>query len=128
MTDITLPELAAKLGWKIYDGSEYLWKCYGPTARFVYFKEHDADHSEWEISVIFDTKTLEVREITGNGTIWDLSQHNLWCWRDPNYQSAYLAECKVRNVQANNAWDDADYNQIVTVDELNSVIQLITFA
>ena len=119
-----MPDIMTRLDWKMYDGASYLWSCYGPNCRFIDSKPNDLDHDTWHVSIIFDTKTLNVMEISGYGTVWNKTDLNLWIWRDPDYQEAYLAECKTRKVRPNMAWDEVDYQQINNIDSLYELLKM----
>jgi len=122
MSTITVPLIASKLGWRAYEGSEFLWSCYGPNCRYIDFRNSEYDWESWQISVIFDTKTLSIREITGYGEIWESTEKTPWMWRDPNFTKEYLDECNTRNVAPNIAWDNVVYH--ILPDEFD-VIKMV---
>lgn len=113
---ILFPELAAQLNWQISHGSEFLWQCWGPNCRFAEF-----DLGETQISVIFNTKTLDVYEVNG---YLDKEEGACepWRWVEPTVIDAYLAEYADRQHDAWIAWDDVPFAQVKTEEELQALI------
>jgi predicted HicB family RNase H-like nuclease len=100
-----LSEVCNTFDYRISGGSEYCWKCYGENARFLDF-ESEFGHG----SVIFDSmdQTVFSAEISANAD----GEDNLpspYRWLNPVWKDEYLAECKEKNIQPNNAWDDVDW-------------------
>ena len=64
-------ELISAAQFKISGGSEYLWSCYGPHARYLDFT---SDEFDFEMSLVFDSITQEVYEsslyIKGSAFRW----------------------------------------------------------
>jgi hypothetical protein len=100
-----LMQIIEATGARITGGSEYLWNCYGPNARFLDFA--DQDHTECA-SVVFDSKTQQVYQLEMHVLGYDQA----FAWRNPSYESAYQAECAERNVEPNVAWDDVMYEMV----------------
>ena len=99
---MTLMEVIKQCGARVSGGSEYLWDCYGPNARYMEFV--DVAGSEYA-HVIHDTKTHEVYEFA----LTVPGQDQAFVWRNSETASAYLAECRAKNVKPNQAWDDVYY-------------------
>lgn len=100
-----LSEVCNTFDYRISGGSEYGWQCYGENARFLDF-ESEFGHG----SVLFDSKdqTVFSAEISAK----DDGEDNLptpYRWLNPVWKDAYLAECKEKNIEPNNAWDDVDW-------------------
>jgi len=88
-------------GYRISDGTEFLWGCYGLNA-FMLSAEVVGSSS---ISVVFSTATQQVFEMSA----YDYANSRAYRWQHPDYCSAYQDEARSRNVAANQAWDDVDF-------------------
>jgi hypothetical protein len=100
-----LSKVNEALNHRITGGSEYQWNCYGYNVRFLDFESEYA-----HASVLFDTVTQEVYE--ANITAKNDNDDNLpgpYRWLNPVTKDVYLAECKVRNIDPTNAWDNTHW-------------------
>lgn len=102
---MTLMEVIKQCGARVSGGSEYLWTCYGPNARYLEFA--DVVGSEYA-HVIHDTKTYEVYEFA----LHVPGQDQAFVWRKTDTAGEYLAECRAHNVQPNVAWDNVYYSVV----------------
>ena len=82
--DFTLGEFLNLIDYKVSDGSDFLWKCFGPNA---YEYSYDKP-SEYSFDIIFDTVDRLVYMVV-LGTM-DKTYH----WINTEYQEAYQAEYK----------------------------------
>lgn len=121
MSQLTLADVGPILGWQIDDGSEFLWKCYGPAARFLDFQD-DGDEPSWQVTLVFDTTTTRVLEVSAYRED-DLKPWQPWRWIDPEYRSAHLEECEDRSISPNTAWDDVLYNEIEDTSTVLSILE-----
>ena len=107
-----LSKVNEALNHRITGGSDYHWNCYGSEVRFLDF-ESDYAHA----SVLFDSVTQEVYEATISAKQdGDDNLPGPYRWLNPETKDAYLEECKVRNIDPNNAWDDTNWIDL-EVDE-----------
>ena len=102
---ITLEQILTAGGHRIASGSEYLWTCYGPNARYIDL--NDVAGSEY-LSIIFDCKNYRVYDVM----ICIPGQEQAFRWYDPEFREAYVAECLVRNVRVEEAWEGVDYENV----------------
>lgn len=108
-----LSKVNESLGHRITGGSEYQWKCYGTNVRFLDFESNFA-----YASVIFDTETQKVYEVTVNAK--EDGDDNLpgpYRWLNPETKDAHLEECKEKNIDPNNAWDNTNWIDIEVEDD-----------
>jgi hypothetical protein len=117
--NIYLNTIATKMKWKITDGGEYRWSCYEPDSRIMEFGS-----DQFECSSVFDSISLRVFEITGNGAAFSLTTQCPWRWIDPEYEHAFLTECRIKNFNPTRAWDDINYID-VDKDELFRILDSI---
>lgn len=92
--------------YKITDGSEYGWNCWGNNARII-----DSETANGECSIVYDAKTLEVYEIN----VCNSENEIAYRWLNPNYKDEYLDEAADRDINPNEAWDDTEWDD--TEDE-----------
>lgn len=95
---------------RISGGDPYLWSCFGDNANFLEFRDVDA---QGFAHCIYDTETYEVYQVH----VEIPRQDTALLWTNPKYISLYLEECKHRNVDPAEAWDDVKYH-IVEQSEL----------
>jgi hypothetical protein len=120
MTRLMLPDVASLLGWRIYDGTKHMWTCYGPNARYLDFRDQD-DDPLWQVTLIFDTETSRVIEISAYRD-HDPEPWHPWRWIDPEFRAAHLAECDARSIASNEAWDGILYHE---VDDTSTVMSIL---
>jgi len=123
MSKLNLIDVSKALGWRIAEGSSYNWLSYGPQCRYFDFSD-SIEESKWYISIIANVETLEIREVTGYGSIYELVA-SPWKWIDNQYSDAYLNECKERQLRPDIAWDDVKYYNVESVDELQKLIDMV---
>lgn len=97
------------LDHKITNGSDFLWNCYGSTARFLDYSSEFA-----EATVIFDSTTQEIYEATITSN--DLSKQP-YRWLNPNTKQDFLDECHNKELNPALAWDDTEYIDLETEED-----------
>lgn len=93
--------------YRITEGSEYCWNCFGPNAYRL-----DSWSGAWTnttdgytISIVFDTVTQTVYEVDA----YDYSRNRAYRWMNPVNKEAHDTEAINRNIDPKNAWDDVDF-------------------
>jgi hypothetical protein len=105
---ITLKDFMEAVDYKITEGSEYCWQCFGPNAyRLDSWNQEQEGHT---ISIVFDTRTQEVYEATA----YDYQRNRAYRLINPDFKSAHDAEATDRDVDFNQAWDDVNYIDLDT--------------
>lgn len=103
---------------QITGGTDFQWKCYGPSAQ--YMDVSDIDNVEVG-SCVFDSKTKKVYEITV-----DVYKDNVaYRWVDPTYEFALFEEALERHLNTENAYDDVDYTKITSSSEILELLHKI---
>jgi hypothetical protein len=108
---ITLKDFMEITNYRITEGSNYCWQCYGDNAYTL-----DSWNQEQEghtISVIFDTLTQEVYEVSA----YDYRNDRAYRLVNPDYKDQHSAEADSRGIRANQAWDDVDYIDLEVDDD-----------
>lgn len=108
---ITLKEWMEIVGYRITEGSDLHWSCYGHDVYCLdSWNGRQDGHS---FSIIFDTKTQEVYEVQAH----DYVHQRAYRLINPAYVEQYRAEAKSRNVLENQAWDDVEYIDLEVDDD-----------
>jgi hypothetical protein len=104
---ITLKDYMELIGYRITEGSDYLWKCFGPHAYRL-----DSWSGAWSnttdgytISIVFDNITQTVFEVEA----WDYVNNRAYRLTNPDYVEAHNAEAKAQNIDPQEAWDDVKF-------------------
>lgn len=107
---ITLKEFMEVILYKITDGSEYGWQCYGNNAYMI--NSWNNLQAGYDAEVIFDRITQEVFELS----IHDFANRRSYRIFNPSYLAAHTAECKQRNV-VDKAYDDVCFVDLELVED-----------
>lgn len=106
---------------RVAGGSEYMWKSFGPNARWMEF----SDVNEREFAdAVYDTVTNRVFQI--NVYIPGVDDRCV-TWIDPEYEHAYVAEARERKIEPYQAWDNVMY-QTIPGSEENMILDLLNDA
>lgn len=105
---ITLKQWMETVNYRITEGSDYGWDCFGTNSYMLDSWNGDLDgHS---FTIIFDTKTQEVYEVQAH----DYVRQRAYRLVNPEYAKQYREEAEDRGTYANLAWDDVDYVDLET--------------
>lgn len=108
---ITLKDFMETVDYRVTEGSEYCWQCYGPNAyRLDFWNQEQNGHS---VSIVFDTRTHVVYEATA----YDYSRERAYRLFNPNYKQAHEDEADDRGVLSNQAWDEVGYVDLETDED-----------
>ena len=117
---ITMQQWMEVVGYRITEGGEYCWDCYGHNAYML--DSWDGDHDGASFTIIFDTKTQEVYEVQAH----DYRNQRAYRMLNPNFMKKMKKEAKKRHVSKNEAWDDVNYvNLDVEADWLEKAEAII---
>jgi hypothetical protein len=109
---ITLKDWMDATGYRVTEGSDYLWNCYSDSAyRLDSWNGEQDGHSA---SVVFDTRTQEVFEVT----VYDYSHNRAYRLINPNYVKLHKEESIAQGASFNQAWDDVDYTDLETDEDM----------
>lgn len=99
------------VGYRITEGSDYQWECYGPNAHTL--DSWNGDQDGHSFSIYFDTKTQEVYEVQAH----DYRNQRAYRLINPVFAKKHKKEAKRREVDYKEAWDDVDYIDLETDDD-----------
>ena len=110
---ITMKEWMELVDYKITEGGDYGWSCYGPNSYTL--DSWNGVHGEggYSFSIVFSTKTQKVYEVS----ICDYTNNRAYRMINPKNVEKHREEALARNVNLNEAWDDVDYIDLDVDDD-----------
>ena len=108
---ITLKEWMELVEYRITEGSDYGWNCYGHDAHML--DSWNGDQDGHSFTVVFDTKTQVVYEVQAH----DYVHNRAYRLINPDFKSAHDAEARDRNISIDDAWDDVRYVDLDVDDD-----------
>lgn len=108
---ITLKDFFEVVDYRITEGSDYGWDCYGYSAYCL--DSWNGDQDGHSLSVIFDTKTQVVYEVQAH----DYANNRAYRIINPEFKAAHSIEAQSRSVAENEAWDDLSYVDLETDED-----------
>jgi hypothetical protein len=110
---ITMKEWMELVDYKITEGGEYGWQCYGPNAYCLDSWNGVHGNGGYSFSIVFSTKTQKVYEVT----VCDYTNNRAYRMIAKNKQDKHRKEAELLNVELDQAWDDVDYVDLDVVDD-----------
>jgi hypothetical protein len=108
---ITLKEWMEVVGYRITEGADYCWECYGPNAYTL--DSWNGEQDGHSFSIYFDTKTQAVYEVQAH----DYRNQRAYRLINPEFVKKHKKESKRRSVEHKEAWDDVNYVDLETDDD-----------
>ena len=99
--------------YKITEGSDYGWSCYGPNAYCLDSWNGVHGKGGYSFSIVFSTKTQKVYEVS----VCDYTNNRAYRMILENKRKKHDKEAFLRDVNLNEAWDDVDYIDLDVVDD-----------
>jgi hypothetical protein len=110
---ISMKEWMELVDYKITEGSDYGWQCYGPNAYRLDSWNGVHGKGGYSFSILFSTKTQKVYEVS----VCDYTNNRAYRMIAENKQAKHREEAKARDVNLNEAWDDVNYIDLDVVDD-----------
>jgi len=107
---ISIKDFMEVIRYRINEGSEYGWDCFGSNA--YSFSSWDGDHNGSSFNMVFDTVTQTVYCVEA----CDYKNNRAYRLINPDFVKAYRKEAKDNTVSADQAWDDINFIDL-DVDE-----------
>lgn len=108
-------------GYRITEGGEHGWGCYGPNAYYL-DSNRDIDTAESAgASIIFDTKTQEVFEVE----VYDYERNNYYRWFAPGCAEAHHEEAEARGVKHDEAFEGERFCDLEVEEDILDKIAAI---
>ena len=110
---ITLKEWMELTDYKITEGSDYGWGCYGPNSFTLDSWNGIHGKGGYSFSIVFSTKSQKVYEVS----MCDYTNDRAYRMINPKFQEKHRKEAEMRDVNLNEAWDCVDYVDLDVVDD-----------
>jgi len=110
---IILKEWMELVDYKITEGSDYGWGCYGPNS--FQLDSWNGVHGKggYSFSIVFSTKSQKIYEVS----VCDYTNDRAYRMINPKFVEKHRQEAVARDVNLNEAWDDVDYVELDVVDD-----------
>ena len=108
---ITMKEWMELVDYRITEGSNYMWQCYGSNAYAL--DSWNGEQDGHSFTVIFDTKDQTVYEVQAH----DYVHNRAYRMINPDFQKKAKKEARKRNSDKDNAWDDVNYIDLEVDDD-----------
>ena len=108
---ISLKEWMELVDYRVTEGGDYGWQCYGHDAHML--DSWNGDQDGHSFTVIFDTKNQTVYEVQAH----DYVRNRAYRLINPDFVSAHDDESNGRGIEINQAWDDVNYIDLDVVDD-----------
>jgi hypothetical protein len=116
---ITLKDFMETVDYKITEGSDYGWQCYG---RHAYrLDSWNQDHDGHSVSIVFDTRTHVIYE----ASVYDYQRNRAYRLINSDFKFGHDDEAQSRGVVADQAWDDVKYIDLETDEDFLTKAQAI---
>lgn len=106
---ITLKDFMEAVDYRITEGSDYQWQCFGPNAYCL--DSWNGDQQGHTVSIIFDTKDQTVYQAMA----YDYARKRAYRMTNPDFKEDFDAECQDRDI-LDIAWEDDEGNPIKYID------------
>jgi len=110
---ITMKEWMELVDYRITEGGEYGWQCYGPNAYTLDSWNGVHGVGGHSFSIVFSTKTQKVYEVS----MCDYTNDRAYRMIVENKRAKHRKESQSRAVNLNQAWDDVDYVDLEVDDD-----------
>ena len=99
------------VNYRITEGSDYCWQCYGPNA--YHLDSWNGDQDGHSFTIIFDTKDQTVYEVQAH----DYLHQRAYRMINEDFQKKNKKEAKRRDINKDEAWDDVNYVDLDVDDD-----------
>jgi len=113
---ITMKEWMELVDYKITEGGDYSWRCYGPNAYQLSSWNGIHGAGGYSFNIVFSTKTQKVYEVS----VCDYTNNRAYRMIALDKQEKYRKEAKRNFTNLNEAWDNVDYVDLEVDDDFIS--------
>lgn len=115
--NITIKDFVTAVEYRLGEGAEYLWECYGLDSSILDWTKPDLSGSA---GIVYDTKTHVVYEMS----VWDNLNEKVYRWIRPENIKKYKSEAKKRSFSFVLAYDRIKYENTTPAKLLNHLKRL----
>ena len=108
---LTLKEWMELVDYRITEGGNYGWQCYGHDAHML--DSWNGDQEGYSFTVIFDTKTQVVYEVQAHDYVHSRAYRMI----NEDFQKKNKKEAKRRGINKDEAWDEVNYIDLEVDDD-----------
>ena len=108
---ITLKEWMELVNYKITEGSDYCWNCYGNNVHML--DSWNGEQDGHSFTIIFDTKDQTVYEVQAH----DYVHQRAYRMINEDFRKKLKKEARKRAVNKDMAWDDVNYTTLEVDDD-----------
>ena len=116
---IHLKEFLEAIQYRITEGSDYTWTCFGDNAHQL--DSWNGSHEGYTACVIFDKGTQQVYSME----LWDYSKERFYRWTEPEYIDALKQSYKQVGSDYKVACDSGDYIDLEVPEDILDKITCI---
>lgn len=116
---IYLKDFLECISYRITEGTEYMWQCYGPNARSLEFWNGITTDEGCSVYCVFDTQTQFVYEVEA----WDYFTRREYRWIHPGYIEGHAVEAINRNVKP---FESFDGNKFIDLEVVEDILEKAT--
>ena len=110
---ITMKEWMELVDYRITEGSDYGWQCYGSNTYQLDSWNGVHDKGGFSFCITFDTKDHTVYEVQ----VHDYTNQRAYRMINEDFKKKHRKEAKHRNVSLDEAWDDVNYTDLEVDDD-----------
>jgi hypothetical protein len=110
---ITLKEYLEVIDYRITEGGDYGWDCYGSDTHALSAWNGIHGDGGWSTNVVFDTKDQTIYEIE----VCDYTNDRAYRLINPEYIKAHQKEADARGINFSEAWDTVNYTDLETYED-----------
>jgi hypothetical protein len=110
---ITMKEWMELVDYKITEGGEYGWQCYGHNAYCLDSWNGVHGKGGYSFNIIFSTKSQKVYEVS----VCDYTNDRAYRMINPKFVEKHRKEAEHKSELANQAWDDVNYVDLEVDDD-----------
>lgn len=111
---ITMQDFMQVVDYRITEGSEFTWHCFGSEAKPYSLSAWNNYHDGWSFNITFDTGTQEVYMVEA----CDYKHNRAYRLINPDYLTSYRNYGSVENPKyLDQAWDGVDYIDLDVDDD-----------
>lgn len=108
---ITLKEFMTVVDYRITEGSDYGWMCFGPRAYSL--SSWNGKHDGHSLNIVFDNATQTVYTVE----VCDYTNNRAYRMINPLFKDAHDSESEDRGVLGNQAWDEVNWIDLETDED-----------
>lgn len=116
---IKVKDFMEAVSYRITDGAQYCWDCYGPDARSMDYWNGKHGNEGVTVYIVYDTKTQVVYQMEA----WDYAKEREYRWINPHYRAEHKDEAERRDVSFTESYDSHTY---IDLDEADDMLEKAT--